>query len=65
MGIGTGEIVLIFLAILLVFGAKRIPEIARGVGTGIREFKSAMNEVKRELTIEERESGPGAPKGAA
>ena len=51
-GIGTIEIVLIFLVILLVFGAKRIPEIARGVGKGIKEFRSATTEIKQELTID-------------
>ena len=51
-GLGTFEIVLIFLVILLVFGAKRIPEIARGVGKGIKEFRSATTEIKQELTID-------------
>ena len=46
------EIALIFLVILLVFGAKRIPEIARGLGKGIREFKDATNDIKQELTID-------------
>jgi sec-independent protein translocase protein TatA len=49
--IGMGELVLIFLVILLVFGAKRIPEIARGLGQGLREFKTATREIQRELTI--------------
>ncbi|MFQ5570506.1 MAG: twin-arginine translocase TatA/TatE family subunit [Rhodothermales bacterium] len=51
--LGPLEIVLIFLVILLIFGAKRIPEIARGLGKGIREFKSATSEISRELTIED------------
>jgi sec-independent protein translocase protein TatA len=49
--LGWTEILLIFLVILLVFGAKRIPEIARGLGKGIREFKDATNDIKRELTV--------------
>ena len=49
MGLGTPEIILIFLAILLIFGAKRIPEIARGLGKGIKEFKDATTEIKREI----------------
>ena len=53
-GLGTGEIVLICLAILLIFGAKRIPEIARGLGKGIREFKDATNDIKQELTVPDR-----------
>lgn len=51
--LGPFEIILIFLVILLIFGAKRIPEIARGLGKGIREFKSATNEISRELTVED------------
>jgi sec-independent protein translocase protein TatA len=45
-GIGGTEVVLIVLAILLFFGAKRIPELARGLGRGIREFKDASKEIK-------------------
>ena len=56
-GLGTGEIVLICLAILLIFGAKRIPEIARGLGKGIREFKDATNDIKQEITT----PSPSAP----
>ncbi|MEX0746358.1 MAG: twin-arginine translocase TatA/TatE family subunit [Rhodothermales bacterium] len=52
-GLGTTEIILIFLVVLLVFGAKRIPEIARGLGKGIREFKDATTDIKKELTVEE------------
>ena len=51
MNLGPWEIALIFLAILLLFGAKRIPEIARGLGKGIREFKDATNDIKREITL--------------
>ncbi len=53
--IGTGEMMLILLAILLVFGSKRIPEIARGLGTGIREFKAAVHEIKTELRVEDQQ----------
>ncbi len=51
-GIGMQEMLLIFLAILLLFGAKRIPEIAHGLGRGVREFKKAMQETQDELTRE-------------
>jgi sec-independent protein translocase protein TatA len=51
--LGPLEIGLIFLVILLVFGAKRIPEIARGLGKGIREFKDATTDIKRELTVDD------------
>ena len=43
-GIGTGEIILIVLAILLLFGGKKLPELMRGMGKGVKEFKDAMNE---------------------
>ena len=48
-GIGTWEILLIFLVALLLFGAKRIPEIAKGLGKGITEFKKAVKDVKDEI----------------
>ena len=51
--VGPLELLLIFLAVLLLFGAKRIPEIARGLGKGIREFKDATSDIKRELTIDD------------
>ena len=51
--LGPLEVIIIFLVILLIFGAKRIPEIARGLGKGIREFKSATSEISKELTIDE------------
>lgn len=48
-GLGGWEVMLILVAILLLFGAKRIPELARGLGRGIREFKDATKEIKDEL----------------
>ncbi|HET8860772.1 twin-arginine translocase TatA/TatE family subunit [Marivirga sp.] len=45
-GIGGWEILLIMLVILIFFGAKRIPDLARGLGKGIREFKDATTEIK-------------------
>ena len=51
--VGPFEIMVIFLIILLVFGAKRIPEIARGLGKGIREFKTATKELSQEFNVEE------------
>lgn len=46
---GVPEIVLILLVILIFFGAKKIPELARGLGRGIREFKDASKEIKSEI----------------
>ncbi len=48
-GMGGGEIVLILTVVLLLFGAKKLPELAKGLGQGIREFKKASNEVRDEL----------------
>jgi sec-independent protein translocase protein TatA len=45
-GLGGGEILLIFLAIVLLFGANKLPELARGMGRGIKEFKKAQNEIE-------------------
>ncbi len=50
LGLGTQEILLILLIILLLFGAKKIPEIMRGLGKGIREFKHASQEAVDEIT---------------
>jgi sec-independent protein translocase protein TatA len=47
--IGGPEIILILFVILLLFGAKKIPELARGMGKGIREFKDATKEIKDEM----------------
>ena len=47
--IGTGELMVILLVVLLLFGAKKIPELARGMGRGIREFKDATKEIKNEM----------------
>ncbi len=51
-GLGTWEILVIVFVILLLFGAKRIPELAKGLGKGIREFKDASREIKREIEAE-------------
>ena len=55
MGLGTTEIILIVLAVLILFGAKKIPEFARGLGKGMNEFKKAKNEVHDAINTEEKE----------
>lgn len=47
-GLGGTEIALILILLFLFFGAKRIPELAKGLGKGIREFKDATKEIKKE-----------------
>ena len=54
-GIGTGELILIVLAILLLFGGKKLPELMRGMGKGVKEFKDAMNEPSGEKKEEKPE----------
>lgn len=48
-GLGTTEVLVIMVVILIFFGAKRIPELARGLGKGIREFKDATKEIKNDI----------------
>lgn len=50
--IGGWEILIIMVVVLMLFGAKKIPEIARGLGKGIREFKRITNEIKTEFEKE-------------
>jgi sec-independent protein translocase protein TatA len=46
--LGTPEIILIIVALLILFGGKKIPELARGLGKGIREFKDASKGIEKE-----------------
>lgn len=50
-GIGTTELLVILFIILLVFGSKKLPELAKGLGKGINEFKRASQEIQSELDI--------------
>lgn len=47
--LGMGEMIVIFLVVLLLFGAKRLPEIGSSLGKGIREFKGSIREIEREV----------------
>jgi len=49
LNLGGGEIILILFVILLMFGGKGIPSIARTLGKGIREFKNATNDIQRDI----------------
>ena len=49
MSLGPWEILLVILAIILNFGGKKIPELARGLGQGLKEFKKAKQEIKNEV----------------
>ena len=62
--IGPQELFWLFLIVLLIFGAKRIPEIGRSIGRGIQEFKKGMREVETELQISDKPaSSPPPPPG--
>lgn len=60
MSLGWNEILLILLVILLLFGGKKIPELMRGLGKGIREFNDAKSNVRKELEegINEKDRQP-------
>lgn len=54
LGLGWGEIVLIALVVLLLFGGKKIPELMKGLGKGVRSFKEGMKDVEAEVTDEKK-----------
>lgn len=63
LNIGTPELILILFVALLLFGGNKLPELARGLGKGIREFKDASDGVKREIhnQINNFDEKPSAP----
>lgn len=72
--IGGTEIILIVIVILMLFGSKKIPEVARAIGKGYREFQKATEDIKRELsdldvepksTKPQRESAPSENENSA
>ena len=50
MSLGPWEIVIIILVITLIFGGKKIPELARGLGKGLKEFRQTTNEIKDDIS---------------
>lgn len=48
-GLGMPEIILIVLVVLLLFGGKKIPELMKGLGKGVRYFKDGMNDIEKEI----------------
>jgi len=50
--LGTTEILIIALVVLLLFGGKKIPELMHGIGKGVRSFKTGMNEIEEEINKE-------------
>jgi sec-independent protein translocase protein TatA len=55
MGVSGSEILVILLGVLLLFGSKKMPEVARMMGKGMREFRKATDEIKREINEETKE----------
>ena len=53
--ISGGEIIFILIAVVLLFGSKNLPEIARTIGKGIKQFKDAANDIKNDLTEENKD----------
>ncbi len=49
MNLGAPELILIFLVVLVLFGAKKIPELAQGLGKGVKEFRKAMKDVQEDV----------------
>lgn len=57
-GLGTQEIILILIFVLIFFGAKKIPELAQGLGKGIREFRKAARDVQDDIEKEVKKIDP-------
>lgn len=51
--LGAPEIILIIIVILILFGAKKIPELAKGIGKGMKEFKKAVKEVEEDINLDD------------
>ena len=62
-GLGTQEILVIALIILLLFGGKKIPELMKGLGKGVKSFKQGMNEVEDEIkkSVDEKPNSAANP----
>ena len=63
--LGGGEIILILAIVLILFGAKKLPELAKGLGQGIKEFKKATHNVSEEVREAMAESHPTVPRRLA
>ncbi|MGA2176621.1 MAG: twin-arginine translocase TatA/TatE family subunit [Verrucomicrobiota bacterium] len=61
LGLSGGELIIVLVAILILFGAKRIPEFAKGLGQGIKEFKKASSDVTNELHNAMNQETPPPP----
>ena len=57
LGLGTGEIIVICLVVLLLFGGKKIPELMKGIGKGVRSFKEGVNDIQKDIDKMDEQSG--------
>ncbi|WP_346699511.1 twin-arginine translocase TatA/TatE family subunit [uncultured Alistipes sp.] len=57
--IGAGEIIVLALIVLLLFGGKKIPELMKGLGKGIRSFKDGMNNIEKEIENPDQDTKAG------
>lgn len=57
--IGAGEIIVLALIVLLLFGGKKIPELMKGLGKGIRSFKDGMNNIEKEIENSDQNTKAG------
>ncbi len=59
--LGAGEIIIIALIVLLLFGGKKIPELMKGIGKGVRSFKDGMNNIERDIENTDQDTKPTTP----
>lgn len=59
--VGIGEILIILLVVLILFGSKKLPDLAQGLGKGIREFKKAIRDVEKDINIPDEDKKVHVP----
>jgi sec-independent protein translocase protein TatA len=60
-GFGPGEMMIVFIIVLLIFGPSQLPKLAKGLGNAMREFRKAQHEISDELNREPTETKPEVP----
>jgi sec-independent protein translocase protein TatA len=60
-GFGPGEMMIVFIIVLLIFGPSQLPKLAKGLGNAMREFRKAQHEISDELNRDPAETKPDAP----
>lgn len=62
---GTGEIILIVIVVLLLFGGRKIPELMKGLGKGVRSFKDGLNDVTDQINSTDNSDSSGSKDGGS